>query len=64
LIPDITILAAHGDSHTASAKTVIPLMLTHIAVGSLWLLVLPTLGAEARDKVAVPGRLLSAAGSP
>jgi hypothetical protein len=63
LIPDIAIWAAHGDSHTASGKTVIPPMLMHTGVGSLCLLVLPTLGAEARDKFAVLGRPLSAAGS-
>ena len=52
-IPDIAIWASH--SHGASAKTVIPLMLMHVAVGSLCLLILPTLGRETRDDDIVAG---------
>ncbi len=44
-VPDIAIWASHGYAHTASASTVLPLMIMHVAVGTLCIVLLPLLGA-------------------
>ena len=44
-VPDIGIWAAHAFHHTASASTVLPLMIMHVLVAALCLTVLPRLGA-------------------
>lgn len=49
-IPDIAIWAGHAYSHTATASTVLPLMIMHMAVAGLCLTVLPGLGAEKAER--------------
>ena len=53
-VPDIAIWAGHAYSHTASASTVLPLMVMHVAVAGLCLTLLPGLGAEHAHRGATP----------
>ncbi len=53
-IPDIAIWTAHGYSHTATASTVLPLMVMHVAVAGLCLTLLPRLGAEHSGRRTTP----------
>jgi hypothetical protein len=53
-IPDIAIWAGHGYSHTATASTVLPLMVMHVAVASLCLTLLPGLGTAPTERRATP----------
>jgi len=53
-IPDIAIWAAHGYSHTATATTVLPLMVMHVAVAGVCLTLLPGLCTEKADRRATP----------
>ncbi|MGA3362413.1 MAG: DUF6069 family protein [Solirubrobacteraceae bacterium] len=53
-IPDVGIWAGHAYSHTATASTVLPLMVMHVAVAGLCLSLLPRLGTEQAERRAVP----------
>jgi len=53
-IPDIAIWVGHAYSHTATASTVLPLMVMHVAVASLCLTLLPRLGSEQGERRATP----------
>ena len=53
-IPDIAIWAGHAYSHTATASTVLPLMVMHVAVAGLCLTLLQRLGAEQAERRAIP----------
>ncbi len=45
-IPDIAIWASHGYQHTATASTVVPLLVMHVAVATICRLTLPALGVR------------------
>jgi hypothetical protein len=53
-IPDVAIWAGHAYSHTATAYTVLPLMVMHVSVAGLCLTLLPGLGAEHAHRGATP----------
>jgi hypothetical protein len=53
-VPDIAIWAAHAFHHSATASTVLPLMIMHILVAALCLTVLPRLGSASSTVRAVP----------
>jgi Family of unknown function (DUF6069) len=49
-VPDIAIWATHAYQHTATAKTVIPLMAMHLPIAAICILVLPAIGGEQRTR--------------